>query len=465
MTDFHDDLEARLRASLADRARQAPDGGPLGEQILTAAESGVVPLRPVREHPRWRSWGTPLVAAAAVAAIVGGAVGVSHLRTDADHNPPVHQPTTPAPHPSTVATTTAASPTTATTLPSVDPRTYQLTDFRVRDLTFVGANQGWALGTADCLSGAGTCTALAYSADGTHWTGHGTTPFNVPGVGSCTSPCVTNIRFATASTGYAFGADAVFMTTDSAQHWTRTGNGAAALETLNGNVIRIAAQPAGCSPPGCTYAVLTAAIGVPQWHATSLSDAHTSGMSTGALLSRSSNVAVLTVLGHPAGGATDAESAVYTSADDGATWSARGDPCMPTGATSEVDTLAMTTSSDGTLTGLCAVRGVGREHILSSTDRGSSWVPASGEVPTGYATSVAAASGQQVLASGARVYRTVNGGASWSTVTAGGGLPGVVWLGFESGTTGRAVQTGTGGSSTIWTTHDAGATWSAIRLH
>ena len=47
-----------------------------------------------------------------------------------------------------------------------------------------------------------------------------------------------HIRFANQSIGYAYGPDALYMTTDGGTNWVRqAGMGADALETLSGNVV------------------------------------------------------------------------------------------------------------------------------------------------------------------------------------------------------------------------------------
>lgn len=470
MSEHHDDIEARLRASLADQAHRAPDGGPLSEQILASVANAPRHGQPLAERSRWRTWGLPLVAAAAVAAAIGGGFGISHLGRDADQAPPAHQtsssPVTAPSHPPSTASVVTGTPTASP--PTGTPRKYGLTHLRVRDLTFVGQDQGWALGTADCVSGTGTCTALAYTADGRTWAGRGTTPFNVPGVGDCAAPCVTNLRFATENIGYAFGPGALFMTTDAAASWQRMAGGAAALETLNGNVVRVVAQPSGCTPPGCSYAVQTAAIGSASWLPSSLSNAATSGMSTGVQLSRTASVAVLAVFGHPAGGASTATSTIYTSTDNGVSWFNRGEPCQGSatgGGQPENDTIAVTTAPDHSITLLCQRRGDGSESTLSSTDAGATWGP-SRAANLKYASGIAATSAHNlVVVDNHSIWHSLDGGASWRNVFSAGGFPTLAVIGFETETTGRILQSPSAeGPGAILTTHDAGANWTATYL-
>ncbi len=75
-----DDIEDVLRRSLADHADQAPAGVGLAERIVATAGSVVTPRR---RSPRWRTWGLPLVAAGAVAAVVTALLATSALHHSA----------------------------------------------------------------------------------------------------------------------------------------------------------------------------------------------------------------------------------------------------------------------------------------------------------------------------------------------------------------------------------------------
>src|SRR3954447_22621661 len=150
------------------------------------------------------------------------------------------------------------------------PRSGPLNGFLVADLTFVG-NQGWALGTVGCTQQSGRCTALAHSTDnGRTWRSMKAPKVNVaiPGLdgGDCTAPCVEHVRYATPAVGYLLGgrdAGALLMTTDGGNHWRRQPGNADALESLDGNVIRVS-DKGGC-PPGCAYVAQVAAIGGSSW--------------------------------------------------------------------------------------------------------------------------------------------------------------------------------------------------------
>ncbi|HEY8828032.1 MAG TPA: hypothetical protein VIM17_09775, partial [Jatrophihabitantaceae bacterium] len=81
------DIEAALRASLAEHARHAPAAGLLADRVI----ADVDPLSPARERRRarqWRTWTLPLIAAGSVAAIAAALVGVSQFQHTADKKPP-----------------------------------------------------------------------------------------------------------------------------------------------------------------------------------------------------------------------------------------------------------------------------------------------------------------------------------------------------------------------------------------
>src|SRR4029078_7554629 len=74
------------------------------------------------------------------------------------HSPSSHSPSSSTP--STPTRTSASSP---------PADQVELTGFRIFDLTFIGPEDQWALGIANCLRGPGRCPAMARSTDGVHW--------------------------------------------------------------------------------------------------------------------------------------------------------------------------------------------------------------------------------------------------------------------------------------------------------
>ena len=137
--------------------------------------------------------------------------------------------------------------------------------------------------------------------------------------------CITGLRFANPQVGYAYGQNALFLTTDAGRHWQRLSGGAYGLEIANGTVLRVISS---CLP-GCPFRMQRAAIGSDSWTTVStLAGAQTSG----AQLVRNGHLAALLTEGHTAGGAQHATSVLFTSTDDGAHWASRGEPC-PQGST------------------------------------------------------------------------------------------------------------------------------------
>jgi photosystem II stability/assembly factor-like uncharacterized protein len=371
--------------------------------------------------------------------------------------PPI--PASATPPPSTAAPSTAAP---STSLAPV-PRSGPLNGFLVADLTFVGT-LGWALGTAGCTSGSGRCTAIAHSTDnGRTWHSIKAPAVNVaiPGLetGSCAAPCVSSIRYASPAVGYVFGPSALLMTTDGGHHWRHQSGGADALESLDGNVIRISDR-GGC-PPGCAYVVQVADVGGTTWRTVP----HT-GFATktsGVALSRTGVHAYLEEFGSPAGGGNNARSTLWTSADDGRHWTNRGEPCPQGG--NELDSTALTTAPDGSVTVLCRARvASGRQFVATSTDGGVHFRAGSRSALGGAdVAALGAASASTLLVSSDDTYRSTDGGRHFARLSANSdSSPGALaWLGFASPTTGHGISVD---RRSIWTTIDGGRSWVAGRL-
>ncbi len=453
-------IEAALRASLVEHSRHAPAGAVLAEQIIAEVER--VPPAPARRRSRqWRTWTLPLVAAGSVAAVAAALVGVNQFHHQADHKPAAPISTVPAPT-HTVTTAPTATSRASTSVHSTPPPTSTvpgLTGVHVVDVTFVGTQDGWALARANCLNGSGpSCIAMIRTSDGGRtWTSTKPPPANIPADG-CDDPCVSSIRFATPQIGYAFGPDALFMTVDGGASWRHESGGAYALETLDGNVIRVVAAPP-CSPPGCHYAVRIAPVGTQTWTSVALPGAQPN-MSGSAELTRTGNRAFIEIFGHTAGGASNAQSVLYTSVNDGASWTNRGEPCPQVGGavTAEVDSTAVASAADGSATLLCTGRGDEiPQFTMTSTDGGRTFHPVNAQALRGATpiSTLGAASASTLIALSGETYRSTDGGHSWRKV--GGTAPaGANWIGFESATDGRATD-----GRTIWTTHDAGLTWTS----
>jgi photosystem II stability/assembly factor-like uncharacterized protein len=323
---------------------------------------------------------------------------------------------------------------------------------QLQDVSFVG-DEVWARAWRGCRGGTASCVTMLHSSDGgTNWS-LAPSPSDAVVTPGCSTPCLYSIRFATPTTGYVFGPKALFMTIDGGAHWVRQPGGAAALETLDNNVLRVVAVPADCDPPGCRYTVESSAIGSTSWQPTGL-DATSPGTSDHVALSRSGSMAVLTVFGHTAGGAGSAYSQLYISQDDGRSWTPRTDPCARLAGT-EFDAAAVTAALDLSIAVICQQRDATSIDVpLVSTDRGASFRAgrALGDIPS----LIAAASSSVIVVGDVGLYRTTDSGRSWRAELSDQQFR---WLGFESDTVGHAVSEG---GETFWTTTDAGATWTAV---
>jgi hypothetical protein len=270
---------------------------------------------------------------------------------------------------------------------------------------------------------------------------------------SCADVCVSHVRFATDQTGYVFGPSALFVTTDGGAHWIRQAGGASALETLDGNVIRVTSTGSGCPGP-CQFQVETAPLGGSVWTSSALPAVPT-GM-LGVTLARVGSHAYLLFTGHLNGGAESPPTAFYVSSDDGRTWSEPAQPCGRN-LTAEV----LTTAPDGTVLIGCVDRATRHVSIASSTDNGATFTVRPIDLYADQLSVIGAASRDTVFVMADVLYRVTGTQASKVQQNSIGPL-GASWIGFESATTGHVLESAaspdTRGSA-LYTTADGGATW------
>jgi photosystem II stability/assembly factor-like uncharacterized protein len=477
MTDDRE-LSALMRDGMAAQAREVSASTSLTEQLIrTSTEAGTATARQgsAREGTGrrgatdrgWQAWVLPAAAAVLVALLVSSALIGGKLLRSSRHQPgssvsvqpitsaPSTAHATPTPTPSGSVTPTP-TPTSAPAGPVGGPVP---AGFRAVDLTWVSTDQGWALGTAPCAQT--PCTSIVRTLDGgQHWVG---IPAPVAGLTqytecSSTLACIGTLRFASPLVGYAYGPNALFLTTDGGQHWQRQTGGAYGLEAANGTVLRVASR---CLP-GCDFTVQRAAVGSSDWSTVPLPGG---GQTSGAQLVRGGHLAALLTEGHVAGGAQHATSVLFTSTDDGASWTSRGEPCPQSGT--EYDSNALTIAPDDSITILCSARGGTERHItMTSTDGGTHFTAAPAVLGAATGNVLGAASSSTLLVSLDVLYLSTNGGASWGRVDKlpGGGPIQASYIGFETSTTGRVLEadaSGGAGSSTVWTTTDAGRSWTA----
>jgi photosystem II stability/assembly factor-like uncharacterized protein len=448
------DLELRMHRAMTARSVSAPAGVGLADRIVVAATTRSVETTPDtrRLTPGWRDWIMPVVAAIGVAILVG-AVLIGNRLFRADEQQPGHPSTPPAPTASVVPPPISSAAPKQSPSPATSQSGSMPPGFRVVDLTWISLDEGWALGTAPCA--VANCRTVAHTTDG----GLTWQPTSVLATNS-----IQALRFANRSVGYAFGVDALFMSTDGGHTWARQAGGAVGLETANGTVLRLASSHTGC-PGACDVHLQRSAVGGTSWQ-----DLELPGRSGGfgAALARSGNVVAITFLGHPAGGAMHQQSTLITSTDNGNTWTNRGEPCPQAGtdpALSEVDSGAAVTGPDGSIVSLCTPRsGNGAQFVTVSTDGGARFTAGPASLGAARVEALGAASASVLFLASDWLYRSSDAGRTWQRVQQNSSqAPGnASWIGFENSTTGRVISAGVGTAPpVIWTTRDAGLTWTA----
>jgi hypothetical protein len=331
-----EDFETELRATLAQVEAGATPPAGLADRLVTNTTTN----RTATVHRAdfgARRWLPPLLAAAAVIAlVVGGATVLSSTR--ADHRSPATQlPPAPTTSPSTpVATNTTPdpSPTISESVESIPQGTPVPPGFVAASVYFRDAGNGYAIGNVPCSATPGYCATLVRTTDGgASWLKiplpGGLTPVDDQGNdsgGSCGTngtilgPCVDKVAFADALHGYVYSFHQLYSTDDGGRTWTaeKAEDGQAVhvsqLATAGGSVVRLG--PLSDCSSGCEVTVYRAAAGLSHWAASNPpGDAPILGSQ---LLAVGSDIylsvrRVLTA-------SNDIGGALYRTSDGGASW-------------------------------------------------------------------------------------------------------------------------------------------------
>lgn len=335
--------------------------------------------------------------------------------------------------------------------------------FRAVDLTWISADQGWALGVAPGCSGQRCATILETTDGGREWV-------TVSDLHAClieASPVgcpagvnqVSSVRFASPDVGYAFSQDGgpLLQTTNGGLTWAvQPGRQVSSVKLADGTAVRVSFSKSGCPGP-CDWSVDVAAIGQQSWRPLLTPPASVNHVRV-VLLHQGSKYLYVAFLGNPAAGRQQAQ--LFVSTDLGTNWTQRPDPC----ARAPVRDVAVRFSAapGGVLAALCAPRsGTGADSVTLSTDAGGSFGPLRPLPGAGY-TELALPSAGELFAAvgGSRLAGSVDGGKHWRVLVrqrVAGGAPVPQFLGFESPTVGRWL-----GGSKLWTTTDSGSTWTSL---
>lgn len=473
MTDDRE-LSVLMREAMAAEARQLSASQSLTEQMITQAiesERRSVPIELARRG--WQNWVLPVAAAVFVALLVSSVLIGGKLLHSSGSNPASSVGPLPSPTGNTSTSNTSPSSVPTTGTPTGTPTAVPVgplvgpvpAGFRAVDLTWVSADEGWALGTAPCAKA--PCTSIVRTTDGgKSWVGLHAPAAELSGTNGCSdNNCVASLRFANPLVGYAFGPSVLYLTTNGGQDWVKQFGGADALEIGDGTVLRVTGKPADCAGgAGCALRVQRSVIGASSWQDLALPSGGPPLVSVS--LVRTGPLAVITTFGHVAGGSQSARSALFISEDDGGHWTLRADPCPSTGTAGEIDTRALASAPDGSLTVLCTPRQAGgAQFTMTSTDGGLTFIPATTDALGAVAgdDALGAASARTLLVGLDGLYRSTDGGQHWSRLI--NGPSSASYIGFESSTVGRVLDmpsAGSIGSARIWTTTDAGQSWTSF---
>ncbi|MGI8879533.1 MAG: hypothetical protein ACR2KJ_03280 [Jatrophihabitans sp.] len=447
------DPENDLRRMLAQQAGDAPDGSPIAERVLAQ----VATQRGVKRG--WQRWAIPAAAAAVVAAVTAGAFGLSALHSDhASDDRSVAQSPRPSsthgvpvsPKQTVSGDTTAGNKGSAETTDGTEFQPLPA-GFVATDLSFDTEASGWVIGSTGC--GTAECAYLGHSDTvGGGWSQVSQLPAPVAAGAAATcshAPCVNHVRFYDSTHGYLYGPEAFYTTSNGGRTWTaKAGQGATALEVDTLSAVRVTSS-AGCTTQ-CSFGVEHAKPGAATWTAETLSADPVIGST--AILARAHDTIYLAVADK-----TGADQ-VFVSKDQGVKWSAGPvDPCVSESSGAHVTDLA--TDVGGTQLVVLCVDAKGQSTVRTGALGSTSLSTAGPTVDTGTvaAPQVAAPSKDVVIVAGQVLYRgTSHASSEWTAVPDVKGSTGVCFLGFENATVGRFVSDD---GTTVWTTQDAGKSW------
>lgn len=313
-------------------------------------------------------------------------------------------------------------------------------NFAAASMTATSTTTFWVLGTAPCKHP--PCTSVVRTQDaGKTFRGMPApkAPLSTNPMGSNT---VSEMRFADASDGYAFGGT-LWTTHDGARTWHR--------QQLPGTVLSVEASQGtawALVQFGDTHRLYRSATSNDSWSRVALPAPLDDTPAD--LVLQPGLVAVL--------GGSSGSAVAFVSTDGGRTFHERENPCpVAFGAPS-------LSAANGTLWVFCASGTEG--HPYASTDGARSWTPVSGAPPGGWSNSSVIggrSATSAVVASGGRLYRVTTGGVvergSTPSVAAGTSMR---FVGFTTPLVGYALLARPSTSSLLRST-DGGRTWSVVR--
>ena len=324
-------------------------------------------------------------------------------------------------------------------------------DFQPGSFTAVSLDEWWLLGSARCLTGAGTCGAIVRTTDG------GSKFAGIPSPPVSASE-VTQLRFANALDGYAFDPQ-LWETSNGGTSWAKvaTPGPVAELEAADGEVYALTC-PAGFAK--CqAMDLLRSPVGLGEWQKV------TTPVRLGYGAQFALNGPNLYLLS-----GNEPPLVLLYSADKAATFQKRVDPCTP----SLGGRLAAAADGTPSIWAVCPTGTMA--GVTLSTNGGRTWHAAtpSGAFPNSLGLAAASAKvalawpGQEISnAPPATLDRTTTGGKRYSTVLSLPGSTTVSWAGFSDSVRafaliGRVGPTRT--TTSLYESNDAGATWHRVPI-
>ncbi len=384
---------------------------------------------------------------------------------------PRHTTTTTSTRRTTSTTSTSAAPsTTMTSRPTVPARSPVPTGFEPGSVTFVSATTGFVIGIDSTCAG-GSCVALVRTSDsGANWVSLPAPPAAyVNGFGtSATAPAVSEVRFADSLDGWIYG-PSLFATHDGGATWQQLdlGGSVVALETSGGFVDALVS-------PCSTQETCSGTLRLEQAPATGGSF---TTVLTGPTVQSSSQEVHALSLHAPVGfvnlsGVGSPQSGLWAtlSLANPRGWNPFPNPCA---VSVEYSLDAFVAPDVTSLYSLCGGEGAAGSVTKEIVKTMSGQSAVVGQPPLGGDPEALAATSSGTLvvsaASGAsELYRSIDGGVTWSTMTFNDGGIGFNDLGFTTSTQGVVIHGLPGPpanyTSQLLMTYDGGATWHAVPI-
>ena len=414
----------------------------------------------MRVAGRATSW--VAVAALGLLAVAGGVVSVATGGNSV--NPPTAAPAA-AGHkiPSSASTTTTPTPSTTASAPCSQPPS-TLTGFHVLSWTFATVSDGWALGLTTPTPDVTGCLVLARTSDGGRsWQEMSGPPAEASSQGC--EVCLWGVRFASTSTGYAFGGE-FFVTTDGGSTWQQQpAPPVRLLEISDGIAVRVVSLCGWTNQ--CADTVEESAAGSSFWRTL---NAPVDGFSQVVLVRRSA----IYLLGTTTG--------LWRSTDGGTLWAHLANPCSvlpthdpafpPSGQPGRIKQIAAT---GGSVAAICISDQIGpqsagyQQDVVTSTNEGTTFGPVHSvpQLPGVDHSSgidgiaLPASPAVVVVGSEGGVQTSLDGGVTWTTAVP---QPDSYTstspeaIGFETPSVGHVVFPG----DTVLTTRDCGRSWASF---